>query len=157
MKKLFVFSDTHRNINLIKSVLTVMKECDLVIHLGDYVCDTDFLRPELGEKLINVRGNGDLRFSVPDEREIEADCVKIFLTHGHRYNVKRTLVNLGNETLSRECAIALYGHTHRADIADYCGVKLINPGSFFAPWTGVPSYCYIVIWKDKIVPRIVEI
>ena len=94
---------------------------------------------------------------MPDEREIEVDGIKIFLTHGHRYYVKRTLVNLGNEALSRECGLALYGHTHRADIADYNGVKLINPGSFHAPWIGVPSFCYIVIWKGKIVPRIVEL
>lgn len=157
MKKLLVFSDTHRNLALIRQILPVASECDYVIHLGDYVSDTDFLLPALGEKLITVRGNGDFRFSVPDERVLEVDGVKIFLTHGHRYNVKRTLENLGLETLGRECSLALYGHTHRADITDYCGVKLINPGSFHSPHTGVCSYCYIVIWKGKVIPKIVEL
>jgi putative phosphoesterase len=158
MKKIFLFSDTHRNFTLIESVRHIMAECDHIIHLGDYVSDVAPLKGALGEKLITVRGNGDiLSLSCPDEREITIDGVKIFLTHGHRYNVKKTLQNIAEEALKRECAAAFYGHTHIADITEHCGVKLINPGSFHAPHSGVCSYCYIIIWKGKIIPKIVEL
>jgi putative phosphoesterase len=157
MKKLFVFSDTHRNSGLISSLQNIMLECDYVIHLGDYVSDTDSLKPLLNNRLICVRGNGDFFTWVPDEKEVEIDGVKLLLTHGHRYNVKNTLVNIGDEALRRECAAVLYGHTHLCQVTDYAGIKLINPGSFHAPRTGVCSYCYIIIWKGKIIPKIVEI
>lgn len=157
MKKLFVFSDTHKNLELIKRVENVIKESDYVIHLGDYSSDVLYLKKIIGDKLICVRGNGDVFTNIPSEIELEIDGIKLFLTHGHRYNVKKTLLNIGNEALKRECKVVLYGHTHKYDITDYAGVKLINPGCFFASRTGVYSYCYIVIWKGKIIPKIVEL
>jgi len=157
MKKLFVFSDTHRNSDLILKTQNIMKESDYVIHLGDYVSDIIHLKSLLGDKLIYVKGNGDIFSTCPSETEIEVDGVKFFITHGHKYNVKLTLENIAAEALKRECAAALYGHTHLSDITDYWGVKLINPGSFHAPRTGVYSYCYITVWKGKIIPKIVEL
>jgi putative phosphoesterase len=158
MKKIFLFSDTHRNLSLIQRSIGIMSECDAVIHLGDYVSDTAALKDVLGDKLICVRGNGDVfSLNCPDEREIEFDGVKIFLTHGHKYNVKKTLHNIATEALKRECQAAFYGHTHIADITQYGGVSLINPGSFYASRSGVYSYCYIIIWKGKIIPKIVEL
>jgi len=157
MKKLFVFSDTHRNIQLIRSIENIAKESDYVIHLGDYTTDVLYLKDVLGKKLICVKGNGDFISGYPDETELEDEGVKIFITHGHRYNVKKTLLNIGNEALRRECNAVLYGHTHCADITKYAGVSLINPGSFFASKTGVYSYCYIILWKGKIIPKIVEL
>lgn len=158
MKKIFLFSDTHRNLNLIQRTISIMKECDAVIHLGDYASDTASLKSVLQGRLINIRGNCDIFSpSCPDEREIEFDGVKIFLTHGHKYNVKKTLHNISTEALKRECKAAFYGHTHIADITQHSGVNLINPGSFYASRSGVYSYCYIIIWKGKIIPKIVEL
>lgn len=157
MKKLFVFSDTHKNAALIDKIKPIAAECDYVIHLGDYVSDTLPLKTLLGDRLICIKGNGDIFSTAKEEREIEIEGAKLFLTHGHKYNVKMTLENIGIEALKRECSAVLYGHTHLSGITDYSGVKLINPGSFHAPRTGVFSYCYIVIWKGKIIPKIVEV
>lgn len=157
MKKLFVFSDTHKNIELISQLKHIAAECDYCIHLGDYNSDVNFLKPLLGEKLICVKGNGDIFCNEASEKEIEIEGVKIFITHGHRYNVKSTLKNIGDEALKRECSAVLYGHTHLCGINEYCGVKLIDPGSFFAPRTGICSYCYIIVWNGKIIPKIVEL
>ena len=44
MKKIFVFSDTHRNTDLIKRIENIAKECDYVIHLGDYISDVSYLK-----------------------------------------------------------------------------------------------------------------
>ena len=157
MKKILVFSDTHKNLQLIKSIEGVAKECDFVIHLGDYTSDVLYLKNILYEKLICVKGNGDILSSYPDELELQIEGVKLFITHGHRYNVKKTLENIGIEALKRECKAVLYGHTHKYDITDYSGVKLINPGSFSSSATGVYSYCYLIIWEGKVIPKIVEL
>lgn len=157
MKKITVISDTHNNIEQIKSLHGIMLESDYVFHLGDYVNDIAFMRPELGEKLITVRGNGDLFNKAPDEKVVEIEGVKLFLTHGHKYRVKSTLQNLGQETLAYDCRAALYGHTHLSGIESYGGVQLINPGSFHAPKSGVNSYCYLIVWKGKVIPKIVEL
>ena len=157
MKKILVFSDTHRNAEMIKRIENIAKECDFVIHLGDYTSDVIYLKEILKDKLILVKGNGDLLSSCKDEVELEIEGVRFFITHGHRYNVKKTLLNIGMEALKRECNVVLYGHTHCQKISDYAGVKLINPGSFSSPATGICSYCYIVAWKGKVIPKIVEL
>ena len=83
------------------------------------------------------------------------DYVKIFFCHGHRYGVKTDLNALAQEAKRRDCQIALYGHTHIAQITVIDGVTLINPGSMrFAPGKG-GSYCYLVINKDTFTPVIV--
>lgn len=156
MKKLFVMSDTHKNMQAIRQIESIALESDYVIHLGDYTSDTAYLKPLLKDRLICVKGNGDLFSSMNDEKEIEIEGIRLFLTHGHRYNVKITLENIGTEALKRECGAVLYGHTHLSGIDEYCGVKLINPGSFFSPRSGVFSYCYIILWNKKIIPKIVE-
>jgi len=155
MKKLFVMSDTHKNTDIMKKLQNIMIESDYVIHLGDYNSDTAFLKKELGDKLITVNGNCDVFGST--ERVINIDGVKLFLTHGHKYNVKRTLENIKNETHANECKICFFGHTHRAEIIDCGEFMLINPGSLSDSVSGVLSYAYVIIWNNKIIPKIVEI
>ncbi|NCA81054.1 MAG: YfcE family phosphodiesterase [Sphingobacteriia bacterium] len=157
MKKIIVLSDTHNNRLLLVGLKSRLLECDAVIHLGDYVADILPYKELLGEKLHYVKGNGDFLSNVPDEKFIVIGGVKFFITHGHRYNVKTTLVNVGYEASVHDCKIALYGHTHNAMISEFEGVKLINPGCFSRSVSGVYSYCYILIYGGKCYPKIVEI
>lgn len=157
MKKVIVLSDTHRNREVLQRLFPIMQESDYVIHLGDHVQDMQPFSAELGDKLIRVRGNCDFSCNVPEDLFVEIDGVKLFLTHGHRYRVKSTLLNVGFEALAFDCKAALYGHTHLADITEYEGVKLINPGCLTQNIMGKMSYCYMLIYGGKIYPRIVEI
>lgn len=157
MKKIIVISDTHKDTDAIKRIKPLLNECDYVIHLGDYITDTTFLKEEYAEKLINVKGNCDVMSREADEIVLNIEDVNIFITHGHKYRVKTTLQNLGMEALANSCTVALFGHTHLAGIWDFAGVKLINPGSLSQPRSGLPSYCYITLWKGKAVAKIVEI
>ena len=50
-----------------------------------------------------------------------------------RYGVKTLLGVLAHEAKEKGCDVALYGHTHRADICEMDGVTLINPGSLRYP------------------------
>ncbi len=157
MKKIVVLSDTHHREENLKRITPILLENDLVIHLGDYVSDMNGLKAQLGDKLIQIKGNCDFMSQADDEQIINVEGVRIFLTHGHRYNVKTTLINLGYEALSKGCQLALYGHTHMADITEFEGVKLVNPGSLSVPRNGVPSYCYLLIYGGKVYPKIVEL
>ncbi len=157
MKKIIILSDTHKNLELLRAVSPRFDECDYVVHLGDYVSDMTEYKEKLGGKLHMVRGNGDFTLAVPDEKVLEIDGVKLFLTHGHRYNVKATRVNVGFEAYGKSCSAALFGHTHRAEITEFEGIKLINPGSFHRSPSGVFSYCYMLIYGGKCYPRIVEL
>ena len=155
MKKIVVLSDTHGNVEAIRKIEGILAESDYVIHLGDGIGDMKPFRQMLGDRLVTVRGNCDCGLSA-DERELEVEGCTLFLTHGHRYRVKTTLVNLGYAGCEHRAAAALYGHTHVADVSEFEGVKLINPGSLSRPASGVPSYCYLLVYNGKVFPKIVE-
>ena len=106
------------------------------------------------EKYCVMKGNCDFSFG-EEERVIEAEGVSIFCCHGHRYGVKRGLEGLAARAKELGCSVALYGHTHRADISEVEGVLCINPGAL-GSYTS-PSYCYLVVHKGKPTATIVEL
>ena len=54
-----VLSDTHGNKKAIEEIMPALKKMDKVIHLGDHFYDMDFVKGELGDKLVTVYGNCD--------------------------------------------------------------------------------------------------
>ena len=86
---------------------------------------------------------------------LEQEGVRIFCSHGHRYGVKGDLTRLALRAKERGCTVALYGHTHRADIREVEGVLCINPGAI-GSYTD-PSYCYLVLHEGKVTPTIVPL
>lgn len=155
MKKLIIMSDTHGNRNVAEQMLSRIAENDYVIHLGDGATDMRQVRALFPEKVYACAGNCDMFTPLPDEGELEVEYVKMFFCHGHKYGVKYDLQTLAAEAKRRDCQIALYGHTHIAQITEIDGVTLINPGSMrLEPGKG-GSYCYLVINKDQFTPVIV--
>ena len=94
--RIAVFSDSH---GVKEPMLAAIEEQkpDMVLHLGDYVRDAEAIAayfPSLD--LRYVRGNCDA-YSRSDAEEnllFNADGVRIFMTHGHLYGVKRELTAL---------------------------------------------------------------
>ncbi len=131
MKRILVFSDTHGNISLCRSVLNNI-QCDMVLHTGDYVGDAQELRrlyPKLDIRY--VAGNCDMYSYAPQSDIAEIDGVKIFAAHGHAHRVKyesdyRTLAKAARDN---GCNVAVFGHTHDAYEGNTDGVILLNPGS----------------------------
>ena len=81
--------------------------------------------------IVAVRGNCDA-YSRSDAEEnllFNADGVRIFMTHGHRYNVKLGYESLANAAHFSGAQLALFGHTHEADFLRMGDVTLFNPGS----------------------------
>lgn len=155
MKTLVILSDTHGNANAVADLLPRIAENDYVIHLGDGAGDMRETRSLYPDKVYAVGGNCDFFSLLPQEGELEIECVKIFYTHGHKYGVKDGREKLAAEAKRRGCDIALYGHTHIAMIDEIDGVTLINPGSLRYPAGKGGSYCYLVVNRDKATPVIV--
>ena len=129
--RIAVFSDSH---GVREPMLAAIEEQkpDMVLHLGDYVRDAEAIAayfPALD--LRYVRGNCDA-YSHSDAEEsllFNADGVRIFMTHGHRYNVKLGYESLANAAHFSGAQLALFGHTHEADFLRMGDVTLFNPGS----------------------------
>ncbi len=134
MHKILIFSDSHGSLNEMNKIIADNADCELILHAGDYAAD--IYRAQTGGKaIICVAGNCD-RFSggsdAEEERIIPFGKEKIFLTHGHTYNVKQNCDILLDKAASAGCTIAVYGHTHVPEKRSERGVIVINPGSISA-------------------------
>ena len=155
MKTLLIFSDSHGNGKGVADLMSLIAENDYVVHLGDGWADMREARTLYPEKVYACGGNCDFFTPLPEDGEIEVEGMKIYFCHGHRYGVKTGLTSLALEAKRRGCDIALYGHTHVAQIIEMEGVTLINPGSLRYSVGKGGSYCYLVINKNKATPVIV--
>ena len=54
-----------------------------------------------------------------------------------------------------DCSVALYGHTHQADVTELGGVLLVNPGSLRFDVGQGGSYAYLVVCGEKVTAVIV--
>jgi len=155
MKKLIIISDTHGGQKAIDKVRPLMLENDFVVHLGDGAGDMRAFMSEEPEKVYLCAGNCDFFSPYSTEGIVDVENVRIFYTHGHKYQVKSTLALLAREAKARGAQIALYGHTHKPLITTLNGVTLINPGSMRYPVFEGGSYCYLVVNGDKFTSVIV--
>lgn len=155
MKTLLVVSDTHGNTKGLDALSALIGENDYVVHLGDGANDMRSIRENYPEKAYACAGNCDWVSYLPTEGVLEIEQSRIFYCHGHQYGVKSSLETLAKVAKSRDCTVALYGHTHSADIREIDGVLLVNPGSLRRAVGEGGSYAYIVVHKEKITPVLV--
>lgn len=159
--KILVLSDSHRVMRNVYTVIEMLKDkIDAVIHLGDVLIDAEKIKeyyPNL--KLFNVAGNCDFGTLEQSQKILEAGGKRIFITHGHRYNVKGSLSSLAYAALQDNADICLYGHTHFPLITKIDNLIIMNPGSISSPrGISVCSYGIIDIDKNgKITPSVVGI
>ena len=133
-----VFSDSHGSVDPMIHAIREEKP-DLVLHLGDHASDAEELQrvfPALDIRY--VRGNCDWGSDAEEVLMPVADGVRIFMTHGHRYNVKFTLNSLANAAPFAGADLALFGHTHQSEYRVIGDVTLFNPG---AAGPGRPHAC----------------
>jgi len=130
-----VISDTHRDLSKMFAAVDYIKALspDAVIFLGDVVGDALALKTELRVPFHIVQGNCDGFSSHPATDVVEAEGVRIFLCHGHQYDVKESPQRLIWAAQERECTVALFGHTHRQYLDKEDGVLIMNPGSLTRP------------------------
>ena len=131
--RIVVFSDSHNNISRMEKVLNTLVGVDAVIHAGDGKTDLDEVaenHPEI--KFYGVRGNCDGGLA-QSEMLITLEDKKIFVSHGHLYNVK-TEVEWNYETIrdkGRDLGVdaVVFGHTHIPYNKNWGDIVVMNPGS----------------------------
>ncbi|MGL4773199.1 MAG: metallophosphoesterase [Clostridium sp.] len=128
-----VVSDTHRMNKYINIAKDIIKDADIVIHLGDNSEDIEELTSNFNGEVYGVRGNCDGATPYPKEQLIEVEGKRIFFCHGDSYGVKYSLTTIYLKGREMNADVVLFGHTHEAMIEKQHGIILMNPGSIALP------------------------
>ncbi len=153
MKTIVALSDIHYQ-HIPENLKNIIAESDYFFFLGDGVQNLDDTL--FHKELHAVKGNCDA-VSFPREEIVEVEGLRILLTHGDLYGVKRGLLALKLRAEELACDVVFYGHTHDCRIDEIDDVTLINPGALYSPFNFSPSYCYAVVNNKKITAKIVEL
>jgi len=135
LSKILVISDTHdKNHELLGNLINKLSPIDLVIHAGDSECDLHSIRNVIGKtKLQIVSGNMDFASDFPAACVFDIGKSTVFLTHGHKYHVKRGLDRLVDAAKAYNADTIIFGHTHIPMLEEKSGITMLNPGSFSYP------------------------
>lgn len=128
--KILVLADSHGNLQyMLRAVKT--ERPDMIIHLGDGAADARVLAAEMHPiPVLGVQGNCDFpRTAEPLTRTFLEGNVRFFLTHGHTYGVKNSLLRLSLAAREAGAQVALFGHTHLPYCQQENGIWFLNPGS----------------------------
>ncbi len=154
--KLSVFSDSH---GYPDRMLRAIEQSapDMIIHLGDGGIDISKIEKQFPQiPLKAVRGNCDLNSNLPETELFSVGAVKIFITHGHIYGVKRVLSPLIDEAKGLGADIVIYGHTHITNCSMVGGLYVLNPGT--CGYSSSPSCAEVIIdGKGEIFCRILSL
>lgn len=131
--RILVLSDSHSAMRFMYACMDVLRP-DAVIHLGDHFDDGAALAEDFPSvRFYQVPGNCDRYRCPPGTAEILVDRVlgvDLYMTHGHKHNVKLTLGSLLRDARACRVQAVLYGHTHVADCRqEEDGLWVLNPGS----------------------------
>lgn len=152
--KILVTSDTHGIYEAISDYIILHDDIDLLIHAGDGVSDVKSIAYETGINYYVVKGNNDYYDQVSYDQVINLGAKKIFLTHGHRYDVYFTYDKIIDRAKSLNCDVAIFGHTHQYVNEKRNGILLLNPSSPTLPRDGNRGFIILDIDKDIKVNRI---
>ncbi len=130
--KILVLSDSHSSLRFMYDCMDAVQP-DAVIHLGDYFDDGETLQEDFyGVPFYQVPGNCDRYRCPPGIPEIRVERVlgvDLYMTHGHKHNVKLYLGALLADAHACKVQAVLYGHTHIPDCREEEGLWILNPGS----------------------------
>ncbi len=130
--KLILLSDSHGRLGNICKMLEATT-ADVYLHAGDHASDSEYIKQETGKTVHAVNGNCDQPFLYPTETLLHLAGHTILLVHGHLLGVKNNTQNLLERANSLGADIAVYGHTHIAEIATLNNILVLNPGSISLP------------------------
>ncbi len=144
---LAVVSDSHGYVRRLselfgrQSALPHSERPEMLLHLGDGLCDLDRAELPEGLPMLSVRGNCDV-FGSDGTLFERMPCLggyKILMTHGHDLSVKSGLSRAIAYAAEKGADILLFGHTHKplamtVNVGEtVCGVTLEKPLYVFNP------------------------
>lgn len=147
MPNILIVSDTHGNSRFLRRVLVTEKECDIIIHLGDYYEDIEE-HPDLtlNKDIYRVPGIMHPNYfsgKYPFYCNLEIEGLKISCVHS-LHDQKR---------IPGKADIILFGHTHKPDLIHKDTTLYVNPGHLKRDEDRgyTASYCLMQITKDQII------
>lgn len=127
---IYVVGDTHGHVDGFLNKVEEIGRPDQVFFLGDYLEDLEKIKKVLGVEVVGVKGNGDLsNRDYRNEELLEIKGYKIFLTHGHLYDVNFDISNLYYRGQELGADLVFFGHTHKPLKVEESGITILNPGS----------------------------
>ncbi|MFP7299871.1 metallophosphoesterase family protein [Neobacillus niacini] len=130
MSKVLVVSDSHgltRELEILRE--RHVHEVDLMIHCGDSQLMSD---NKAISGYLTVMGNCDFG-GYPLETTTQIAGRKFFITHGHKYSVKTSLMNLKYKAEESGADIVCFGHSHVLGAEVIGSTLFLNPGSIRMP------------------------
>lgn len=143
--RVIVCSDSHGRADLLQQAVT-RYPVDVIVHLGDHRWDIEKIDLPDGVQVVAVQGNCDSLQA--DEKLLELEGKKVFITHGHRYGVKSSLTALKLRMKELGADIVLYGHTHVPGYEFYGSGLLVNPGALCGNRTNRQAGFAYLEWKN---------
>lgn len=128
--QVLVMSDTHGDSQVIEKVRGFYPNAATMIHCGD--SELAFSHTALAD-MQKVRGNCDMESAFPDEAVFDVGDVAFFVTHGHLFNVKSSILSLSYRAKEVSAQIVCFGHSHLLGAEMIDGVLFLNPGSLLKP------------------------
>ncbi|MFD1018947.1 metallophosphoesterase [Thalassobacillus hwangdonensis] len=147
MPSVLIISDTH---GLTKELQAVKERhqssVDAMIHCGDSELDPN--APEL-EGFYYAKGNCDFHPEMVEEQSITVGELNFFVTHGHLFQIKSTLMPLNYRAEEAGADVVCFGHSHMAGAEHVNGRLFINPGSARLPRNRVEPTYAILSWESR--------
>lgn len=155
MSKVLVVSDSH---GLTKELEALRErhfnDVELMIHCGDSEIMPD---DKVMNGYLTVRGNCDFD-GYPLETTTEIAGRKFFITHGHKYSVKTSLMNLSYKASEAGANIVCFGHSHVLGAEVIGGTLFLNPGSIRLPRGRIEkTYVILELVEEKIKMSVYDI
>lgn len=144
MQKLLIVSDSH---GLTTELQMIRERHNLThnIHCGDSELNNN--EPFIKD-FLTVEGNCDIPGEFNVEETLLIDNLNIYVTHGHLYRVKSTLLPLTYRAAEVEADIVCFGHSHVAGAKKIDERIYINPGSIRMPRKRTNKTYVIVSWES---------
>ena len=128
--KIVIMSDTHNDRDIIGKIKSYYPKADTYIHCGD----SELAAADLVlQNVIKVGGNCDHDAAYKDDVLLEVGKTKLYITHGHLYNVKTSLMKLAYRAEEVGANIVCFGHSHVLGVEKLNSTLFINPGSLKSP------------------------
>lgn len=156
MSKILIVSDSHGMTNELRSIRERHQtEADLMIHCGDSQLSAD--DPAL-TGYVTVRGNCDMDSTFPLDVSSVTGGKTIYATHGHKYSVKTSLMNLYYRAREVHADIVCFGHSHVLGAEVKGGILFVNPGSILLPrGRREQTYVLLNVLEEKIVLSVFDL
>ncbi|MDR7077880.1 putative phosphoesterase [Neobacillus niacini] len=155
MSKVLVVSDSH---GLTKELEDLrerhLNDVELMIHCGD---SEMMAEDKVMNGYLTVKGNCDFG-NYPLETTTEVAGRKFFITHGHKYSVKTSLMNLSYKAAEAGANIVCFGHSHLLGAEVIGGTLFLNPGSIRLPRGRIEkTYVILELVEDKVKMSVYDI